>query len=87
MPIQVNIKYLCGKIAVFKTNRGIGAFHGFIAGFGGPPDDVLIAGQCGERHELGGTIMRAHVRMRARLVMRQIDDGVVAMGLLQAHAA
>lgn len=59
-----------GKVTVFEVHGRVGSFDGRIAGFSGLSDDIPIASQCGERHELGGTIMRAHVRMRARLVMR-----------------
>ena len=65
----------------------VGAFHRIIAGLRGLSDDVVVTGQGGERHELGGTVMHAHMGMRLRLVMRQIDDVVVAMGFRKAHAA
>ena len=58
------------KVTVFEVHGRVGSFDGRIAGFSGLSDDIPIASQCGERHELGGTIMRAHVRMRARLAMR-----------------
>ena len=59
-----------GKVTVFEVHGRVGSFDGRIAGFSGLSDDIPMASQCGERHELGGTIMRAHVRMRARLAMR-----------------
>lgn len=50
-------------------------------------DDVVVAGESGERHELRGTVVHAHVRTRARAMMRQVDDVIVTVGLPQTHAA
>ena len=76
-----------GKVALGEIDGPVGAFHRIIAGLRGLSDDVVVTGQGGERHELGGTVMHAHMGMRLRLVMRQIDDVVVAMGLRKDHAA
>ena len=54
---------------------------------GGLFDDVVVAGESGERHELRGTVVHTHVRARARAMMRQVDDVIVTVGLLQTHAA
>ena len=43
-------------------------------------------GQGRERHELRGPLVAGHVRMLARLMVWQVDDVVVCMGLLQGHA-
>ena len=49
-------------------------------------DDLVVAGQGRERHELRGPLVAGHVRMLARLMVWQVDDVVVCMGLLQGHA-
>ena len=76
-----------GKIAVGEIDGRVGTFHGFTTGLLGPLDNVVVAGQCGERHELGRTIVHAHMRMCFRTVVRQIDDVVVAMRFGETHAA
>ena len=63
------------------------AFGEIDGGVGGLFDDVVVAGESGERHELRGTVVHAHVRTRARAMMRQVDDVIVTVGLLQTHAA
>lgn len=78
---------LGGEVAFGEIDGGVGAFHCFVGMGGGLFDDVVIAGESGERHELRGTVVHAHVRTRARAMMRQVDDVIVTVGLLQTHAA
>ena len=78
---------LGGEVAFSEIDGGVGTFHCFVGMGGGLFDDVVVAGKCGEGHELCGSVVRAHVRARARAMMRQVDDVIVTVGLLQTHAA
>ena len=61
---------------------GVGPGHGSLGIACGLFDDPLVAGQRGERHELGGPLTTGHLRMPARHVMRHIDDVVIFMRLM-----
>lgn len=75
------------EVAFGEIDGSVGAFYCFVGMGGGLFYDVIVAGESGERHELRGTVVHAHVRARARAMMRQVDDVIVTVGLLQTHAA
>ena len=76
-----------GKVAFDEVDGCVGSFDGRVTGLRGLSDDVVVTGQGGERHELGGTVMHAHMGMRLRLLRLQSDDVGVAMGFRKALAS
>ena len=71
-----------GKVALGEIDGPVGAFHRIIAGLRGLSDDVVVTGQGGERHELGGTVMHAHMGMSETYAAEFNPNPIIATNIL-----